>query len=55
MRATARLLALLCVLACLRSAAADLTARLVDDSENLANIVGATETESLVDSRLKKV
>ena len=55
MRAPARVLGALCVLACVGSAAADLTARLVDDSDHLANIVGATETESLVDSRLKKV
>lgn len=33
----------------------DLTSRLVDDSDNMANIVGASETQSLVDFKLHKV
>jgi len=32
----------------------DLTSRLVDDSDNMANIVGASETQSLVDFKLHK-
>ena len=55
MGAGARSLAALCLLGVLCSAHGDLTARLVDDSEHLANIVGAKETESLVNYRLKKV
>ena len=50
-----RLLAALCLLGVLCCVHGDLTARLVDDSEHLANIVGAKETESLVDYKLKKV
>jgi hypothetical protein len=50
-----RLLAALCLLGVLCSVHGDLTARLVDDSDHLANIVGAKETESLVDYKLKKV
>lgn len=33
----------------------DLTGRLVDDSDTMANIVGASETQSLVDFKLHKV
>ena len=44
----------LCLLV-LGSARADLTGQLVDDSDNMANIVGASETMSLVDVKLHKV
>ena len=44
----------LCLLAA-SPAHGDLTARLVDDSDNMANIVGARETMSLVDYKLHKV
>mmetsp|Transcript_7980 Transcript_7980/g.26731 ORF Transcript_7980/g.26731 Transcript_7980/m.26731 type:complete len:385 (-) Transcript_7980:2312-3466(-) len=40
---------------CVGSINADLTARLVDDSDNMANIVGARETQELVDYKLRQV
>ena len=33
----------------------DLTGRLVEDSDNMANIIGARETQGLVDFKLHKV
>ena len=39
----------------LGTARGDLTGRLVDDSDTMANIVGASETQSLVDFKLHKV
>ena len=45
----------LCLLLAVGSARGDLTGELVDDSDNMANIVGARETMSLVDVKLHKV
>jgi hypothetical protein len=47
--------ALCLLLLALGSARGDLTGQLVEDSDQMANIVGARETMSLVDYSLKKV
>ena len=54
-RGAAVVVAVLCLLAIAGSARADLTGQLVADSDNMANIVGAAETMSLVDYKLHKV
>ena len=50
-----RAAAALCLLIALGSARGDLTGQLVEDSDQMANSVGARETMSLVDYSLKKV
>ena len=50
-----RRMAALCLLLALGSVRGDLTGQLVEDSDQMANIVGARETMSLVDYSLKKV